>query len=106
MASAERAFPGFEALVDRAMAGHPLDHIVVAPSEPHGPTETPTDPIALLGKPVPSVDPAKDPGVELSQKQGMVTTVFIKRGAIGNGLRPGGLDTFALTRTSAARRAR
>ena len=107
MASAERAFPGLEALVDQAMAGQPLDQIVAAPSEAQGstevPTEIPTDPIALLGGPVPSVDVPDDSGVELSQKRGMVTTVFITRGAIGNGLRTGGLDTFALTRTGAAR---
>ena len=52
---------------------------------------------------MPSVDVPDDSGVELSQKRGMVTTAFITRGAIGNRMRPGGLDPFALTRTNAAR---
>jgi hypothetical protein len=101
MVSAELAYPGLDGLVAQAMAGQPLD-VVVAPTESQRATVIPTDPIALLGKPVPSVHIATHSGLELSHERGRVNTVFITRGLIGNGLRPGGLDPFALTRPSAA----
>ena len=64
MVSAELAHPGLEALVDQAMAGQPLDEVVVAPTESQRATVIPTDPIVLLGKPVPSVHLAEDSGLE------------------------------------------
>jgi hypothetical protein len=102
MVSAELAHPGLEALVAQAMAGQPIDDVVVAPTESHRATVIPTDPIALLGKPVPSVRLAKDSGLVLSHQSGRVTTVFITRGPIGSGLRPGGFEPFGLTRANAA----
>ena len=48
MVNAELAYPGLEALVAQAMAGQPLDDVVV-PTESQRATVIPTDPIALLG---------------------------------------------------------
>lgn len=100
--SAEIAYPGLEAFVEQAMAGESLDEVVAAPTDSRRATAILTDPMALLGKPVPRVALGEDTGLQLSQTGGIVTTVFITRGPIGDGLRPGGLDPFALTRSSAA----
>jgi hypothetical protein len=97
---AELAHPGLEAFVNRAMAGQTLDDVVVAPTESRA-TVIRTDPIALLGKPVPRVKLGKESGLQFSKTGGRVDTVFITRGPIGEGLRPGGLNPFALTRTNA-----